>query len=262
VRVHRGDTARIPHGVGTFGSRATAVGGTAVHHAALKVERKMRRIAAGILKVAEDYVERHGSEFVAGDKSVPVAEVCFQAHRASALPEGVAPGLEETYFFEPRNFTFPFGAHLAFVSVDRDTGDVRIEKYFAVDDCGKVINPLLVDGQVHGGIAQGIGQALFEGAVYDDAGQLLTGTFMDYVVPKAAQLPRFECARTETPTDVNPLGVKGVGEAGTIGSVPAVVNAVMDALRAFGVRHIDMPLTPEKVWRAMEREAGDDPIPV
>jgi carbon-monoxide dehydrogenase large subunit len=262
VRVHRGDTARTPHGVGTFGSRATAVGGTAVHYAAVKIERKMRRIAASILKVAEDYVERNGAHFLAGEKSVPVAEVCFQAHRAAALPEGVTPGLEETYFFEPRNFTFPFGAHLCFASVDRETGAVQIEKYFAVDDCGKVINPLLVDGQVHGGIAQGIGQALFEGAVYDESGQLLTGTLMDYAVPKAAQLPRFHCARTETPTDVNPLGVKGVGEAGTIGSVPAVVNAVMDALRAFGVRHIDMPLTPEKVWRSMERRAGHDSIPV
>jgi carbon-monoxide dehydrogenase large subunit len=264
VRVHRGDTARIPHGVGTFGSRATAVGGAAVHHAAVRIERKLRRIAAGLLKVAEDYVEREGSRFTAGEKSVTVAEVCFQAHRASALPEGVTPGLEETYFFEPRNFTFPFGAHLALVSLDRDTGEVRIEKYFAVDDCGKVINPLLVDGQVHGGIAQGIGQALFEAAVHDDAGQLLTGTLMDYTVPKAAQLPRFQCARTETPTDVNPLGVKGVGEAGTIGSIPAVVNAVMDALRGFGVRHIDMPLTPEKIWRSMqrEREPGNDPIAV
>jgi carbon-monoxide dehydrogenase large subunit len=248
IRVHRGDTARVPHGVGTFGSRATAVGGTAVYEACQKVEKKMRRIAGGLLKVPEEYVQHAGDQFFSGEKSVSYQEVCFHAHRAAQLPKGVPPGLEETYFFEPKNFTFPFGAHVCQVCVDRETGEARVEKYYAVDDCGKVINPLLVDGQVHGGIAQGLGQALLEQAVYDEEGQLVTGTLMDYAVPKATHLPWFHCARTETPTDVNPLGVKGVGEAGTIGSTPAIVNAVVDALRDFGVKHIDMPLTPEKLW--------------
>jgi len=252
IRVHRGDTARVPHGVGTFGSRATAVGGTAVYEAAQKVEKKMRQIAAGLLKVPEEYVQHAGDRFFSGEKSVSYQEVCFHAHRAAQLPKGVPPGLEETYFFEPKNFTFPFGAHVCQVGVDRETGEVRVEKYYAVDDCGRVINPLLVDGQVHGGIAQGLGQALLEQAVYDEEGQLITGTLMDYAVPKATHLPWFHCARTETPTDVNPLGVKGVGEAGTIGSTPAIVNAVVDALKALGVRHIDMPLTSEKVWSLIQ----------
>jgi len=249
VRVRRGDTAQISDGAGTFGSRATAVGGAAVLEAASRVQQKMKRVAAGVLGVPDEYVEQVGDRFVAGDNWLTHAEVCFHSHRAAALPEDISPGLEETVFFEPKNFTFPFGAHVCFASVDRETGETRVEQYYAVDDCGKVINPLLVAGQIHGGIAQGLGQALVEGVIYDDAGQLLTGTFMDYAIPKATQLPWFHCERTETPTDVNPLGVKGVGEAGTVGSTPAIVNAVVDALSELGVKHIDMPLTPERVWR-------------
>ncbi|HEX8097577.1 MAG TPA: molybdopterin cofactor-binding domain-containing protein, partial [Pyrinomonadaceae bacterium] len=163
------------------------------------------------------------------------------------------PGLSATYFFEPKNFTFPFGTHVCVVEIDRETGEIKFQRYVAVDDCGKVINPMLVDGQVQGGIVQSIGQALYEEVVYDEAGQLLTGTLMDYAVPKAAMIPQMELDRTETPTDVNPLGVKGVGEAGTIGATPAIVNAVVDALSPFGVRHLDMPIKPEKVWQIIRQ---------
>ena len=252
IRVTRGDTARLQFGTGTFGSRATAVGGTAALGVARKVLEKMKKIAAHLLEVPEPTVEVGEGAFRSGDKTVPFADVAFQAHRAAQIPQGLAPGLEETYIWEPENFTFPFGTHICQVRLDPETGEVTIESYFAVDDCGRVINPLLVDGQVHGGIAQGLGQALYEEAVYDEDGQLLSGTFMDYTVPKATQLPWFHCDRTETPTDVNPLGVKGVGEAGTIGSTPVLVNAVVDALRPYGVKHIDMPLRPEKIWRAIQ----------
>ena len=168
------------------------------------------------------------------------------------LPPNTEPGLVSTHFWEPPNFTFPFGAHIAVTEVDRDTGDVRILRYIAVDDCGNMINPLLVDGQVHGGIAQGLGQALYEQAVYDENGQLITGELTDYAIPKCAMMPHIESEHTVTPSPVNPLGVKGVGEAGTIASSPAVVNSVVDALSPLGVRHIDMPLTPEKIWRIID----------
>jgi carbon-monoxide dehydrogenase large subunit len=166
-------------------------------------------------------------------------------------PKGLEPGLEASAFFDPPNFVYPFGAHLAVVRVDAETGEVKLERYVAVDDCGKVINPMIVEGQIHGGIAQGVGQALWEGAVYDETGQLLTGSMMDYAVPRADGFPRFELGMTETPTTVNPLGVKGIGETGTIASTPAVYNAVLDALRPLGVERVDMPLTPERVWRAI-----------
>jgi carbon-monoxide dehydrogenase large subunit len=173
----------------------------------------------------------------------------LEAHLATNLPKRMEPGLSATSVFEPANFTFPFGTHICVVEVDPKSGEVAVKKYIAVDDCGKVINPLLVDGQIQGGIAQGLGQALFEEVMYDEDGQLLTGSLMDYALPKAEDLPRLELARTETPTPVNPLGAKGVGESGTIGSTPAVVNAVVDALAPFGVVHVDMPLKPEKIWR-------------
>jgi carbon-monoxide dehydrogenase large subunit len=168
------------------------------------------------------------------------------------MPAGMEPGLEATSFFDPPNFTYPFGTHIAVVEVDADTGTVSLLRYIAVDDVGNVINPMIVDGQVHGGIAQGVAQALWEGAEYDESGQLITGSLMSYGLPKAHQLPFFELDRTVTPSPVNPLGIKGVGEAGTIASPPAVVNAVMDALKPFGVRHIDMPLTAPKVWQAIQ----------
>jgi carbon-monoxide dehydrogenase large subunit len=179
-------------------------------------------------------------------------EIVDAAYVASELPQAIEPGLSATHFFDPPNFTFPFGAHLAVVVVDADTGAVTIERYVAVDDCGRIINPMIVEGQIHGGIAQGIAQALFEDAVYDDNGQLVTGSLMHYAVPKAAYMPDFELAHTETPTPVNPLGAKGVGEAGTIASSAAVMNAVVDALSPIGVRHLDMPAAPQAVWRALQ----------
>ncbi|MDP6087981.1 MAG: molybdopterin-dependent oxidoreductase, partial [Nitrospinota bacterium] len=180
---------------------------------------------------------------------ITIQQIALEAHLATKLPKKMEPGLSATSYFEPSNFTFPFGAHVCMAEVDPKTGAVTIQKYVAVDDCGKVINPLLVDGQVQGGIVQGVGQALYEEVVYDENGQLLSGSLMDYGLPKAEDLPRLDLDRTETPTPVNPLGAKGVGEAGTIGSIPAVVNAVIDALAPFGVTHIDMPLKPEKIWR-------------
>lgn len=263
IHVIHGDTAVVPSGIGTFGSRATAVGGTAVFQAAQKVKEKARDIAAHLLEAdPEDLVFSDSRFSVKGvpKKGVSLQEIALEAHLARNLPRKMEPGLAATSVFEPANFTFPFGAHICIVEVDPETGKVEIRKYVAVDDCGKVINPLLVDGQIHGGIAQGLGQALLEEVVYDEEGQLLTGSLMDYALPKAEDLPRLELARTETPTPVNPLGAKGVGEAGTIGSTPAIVNAVVDALAPFGVTHIDMPLKPEKIWRLCrekkERRAG------
>lgn len=251
VLVLHGDTSIVQYGIGTFGSRATAVGGTAIVLAIEKLIAKAKHIAAHLLVTSPESIVFENGKFSGTpfDKQASIQEVALAAHLASNLPPDTEPGLSATHFFEPKNFTFPFGTHVCVVEVDKDTGDIKILRYVAVDDCGKVINPLLVDGQVHGGIAQGLGQALFEEVVYDESGQLITGTLMDYTVPKAQQLPRYETDRTETPTDVNPLGVKGVGEAGTIGSTPAVVNAVIDALRPYGARHIDMPLRPEKTWR-------------
>jgi carbon-monoxide dehydrogenase large subunit len=195
-----------------------------------------------------------GNIYVRGspDRAVTFPQVAKMAYRGLNLPPDTEPGLEASSFFEPSNFTFPFGAHACMVEVDGESGEIALQRYVAVDDCGRVINPLLVDGQVHGGIAQGLAQALCEEVVYDENGQLVTGTLMDYAVPKASFLPRFETDRTVTPSPVNPLGVKGVGEAGTIACSPAVVNAVVDALSHLGVRHIDMPLKPEKIWRILQ----------
>jgi aerobic carbon-monoxide dehydrogenase large subunit len=250
VDVIHGDTKIVAKGMGTFGSRATAVGGVAVYQAAEKVREKARDLASHLLEVdADDLVFSDGRFAVKGvpRRALTIQQIAGQA--AKNLPKGSAASLSAESTFEPANFTFPFGTHVCVVEVEPETGNVEIKKYVAVDDCGKVINPLLVDGQVQGGIAQGLGQALYEGVVYDETGQLLTGSLMDYAVPRATTLPRFQLARTETPTPVNRLGVKGIGEAGTIGSTPAVVGAVVDALAPFGVTHIDMPLTPQKIWR-------------
>ena len=280
VTVIHGDTAIVQYGIGTFGSRATAVGGTAVLIAIQKLKEKAAKIAAHMLQCdasgvafeAGKYSRQTASAAAAGTSepvvpvgeapagalpepqtngrtSLTIQEIALAAHIAKELPPDTEPGLSATYFFEPKNFTFPFGTHICVVEIDKDTGETTIVKYVAVDDCGKVINPLLVDGQVHGGIVQSIGQALYEEVVYDDQGQLVTGELMDYALPKASQLPWLETDRTETPSPVNPLGVKGVGEAGTIGATPAIVNAVVDALSPYGVKHLDMPLRPEKVWK-------------
>ncbi len=255
VQVVHGDTAAVPYGIGTFGSRATAVGGTAMYFAAQKVKSKMAAIAAHLLgsKPANVFFSAGRVGARGSRKSLPFTEVVQAAYVAKNLPPGLEPGLEGTHFFEPSNFTFPFGAHICAVEVDSETGEIAVEKYVAVDDCGNVINPMLVEGQIHGGIVQGMAQALFEEVIYNEDGQLLTGSLMDYAVPKAEQMPTFVLDRTVTPSPVNPMGVKGVGEAGTIASAPAVVNAVCDALSPLGIHHLDMPLKAEKVWTAIRR---------
>lgn len=258
VTVFHGDTFQVPMGIGTFGSRTTAVGGSAIHNAALRIKKKMARLAALKLGVKPgELVFKEGKiQTVDGAKSVPFVDIVGEAIFAKQLPEGIEPGLAEQCVFEPSNYTFPFGAHLAVTEIDAETGEVRLREYYGVDDCGRIINPLLVDGQVHGGLAQGIGQALWEGHVYDENGQMITGTLMDYAIPKAHQFPWFETETMETKTPINPLGAKGVGEAGTIGSTPAIVNSVVDALSHLGVRHIDMPLKPEKIWQILKQESA------
>jgi aerobic carbon-monoxide dehydrogenase large subunit len=253
ILVVHGDTAVVQYGIGTFGSRATAVGGAALYFALQDLKRKIKTFGAMLLDSDDVSFSSGVCTCNKSGKSVTVAEVAGASYRAMKLPPNTEPGMVATHFWEPSNFTFPFGAHIVVSEVDRDTGAVKILRYVAVDDCGKIINPLLVDGQVHGGVAQGLGQALYEQAVYDDNGQLITGELMDYAIPKATMMPWIESAHTETPSPVNPLGVKGVGEAGTIGCSPAVVNSVVDALSPFGVRHIDMPMTPEKVWKLMQQ---------
>ncbi|HEU4784283.1 MAG TPA: molybdopterin cofactor-binding domain-containing protein, partial [Ktedonobacterales bacterium] len=255
VDVVHGDTGAIPMGWGTYGSRSTAVGGTAIFKATQKVIEKAKKVAAHLLEAApDDIVFDSGTFHVQGspDKTKTIQEVALMANLAWNMPEGVEPGLEESSFHDPTNFTYPFGAHICTVEVDPDTGEVKILRYVAVDDVGVVVNPMIVDGQVHGGVAQGIGQALYEHAIYDEAGQLITGSMTDYAVPNMTQIPTVETARTETPCPHNLTGIKGVGETGTIASSQAVVNAVVDALSPLGIKHIDMPLTPERVWKAMQ----------
>jgi carbon-monoxide dehydrogenase large subunit len=256
VHVVHGDTAVVPYGIGTFGSRATAVGGTAVYKSLLKLQEKLAKIAGHILGEAPSKMAFAGRRIFSKSspkKSVGFTDAVSAAYMAKTLPAEMEPGLEATTFYEPSNFTYPFGTHICVVEIDPETGQVRLLRYVAVDDCGNVINPLLVDGQVHGGIVQSIGQAFFEGAVYDEQGQLLTGELMDYAIPRASDICWIETARTVTPTPVNPLGVKGAGEAGTIAATPALAGAVVDALSPFGVRHVDMPLTREKLWRLMRK---------
>jgi carbon-monoxide dehydrogenase large subunit len=254
VVVYRGDTAVAHYGRDTYGSRATALGGTAIAMSIDKIIAKARILAAALLKARpRDVVFEAGTFFVKGRRKAAIGwtQLAGEAYIAKNLPPRFEPGLEASSFFEPPNSTFPFGTHIAAVEIDRETGQVRIVRYIAVDDCGHQINPLLVEGQVQGGIAHSIGQALFEQTVYDENGQLLTGEFMDYAMPRAADIPDYVLGSTVTPSPANPLGVKGVGEAGTIGSTPAIANAVLDALAPLGVKHLDMPFTPEKVWRAI-----------
>jgi carbon-monoxide dehydrogenase large subunit len=257
IEVVHGDTGAISMGWGTYGSRSTVVGGAAIAIACRRVVEKAMKIAAHMLEASEsDVVFDEGRFHVRGspDRAKTIQEVTLQAYLAWNLPPGVEPSLEASAYYDPSNFTFPFGAHVAVVKVDAETGEVELRRYAAVDDCGRVINPLIVDGQVHGGLVQGIAQALCEGAVYSPEGQLLTGSMADYAVPKASMFPTFVTSRTETPSPHNPLGVKGVGETGTIASTPAIVNAVVDALRSFGITHLDMPLTPERIWTAIHTQ--------
>ncbi len=257
VEIVHGDTAKIPFGMGTYGSRSLAVGGSAMVKATEKIIKKATKIAAHLMEAAEVDVEFKDGQFsVAGtDKSVAWGEVCLAAYVPHNYPlEEIEPGLEESAFYDPANFTYPAGAYACEVEVDPDTGKVEICSFAAADDFGNVINPMIVEGQVHGGLAQGLGQALLENTVYDENGQLLTGSFMDYAMPRADDLPSFEVDHSSlTPCTHNPLGVKGCGEAGAIGSPPALVNAVIDALADKGVVHVDMPLSPSRVWAAMNQ---------
>jgi aerobic carbon-monoxide dehydrogenase large subunit len=260
VNVIHGDTDQGPWGWDTYGSRTLAVGGEAVARAAEKVQEKAKRICAALLEAAPEDIELADGKFqVKGspDKAMTMVEIAGAAHiPPQELPTDIEPGLEETSFYDPENFVFPFGAHACVVDVDPETGKVEVVRYVAVDDCGPAINPMLIDGQVHGGVAHAIGQALYEQVVYDEEGQLVTGTFVDYALPTAAELPSFETDRTETRSPTNTLGVKGVGEAGTIAASPAVTGAVMDAVRPLGVEWLDMPLTPMRVWQAIQAANG------
>ena len=261
VEVIHGDTDQGPFGLDTYGSRTLAVGGESAARAADKVRAKASKIAAHLLEASPDDIElRDGKYQVRGspDQALALGDISLAAYVPENLPEGMEPGLEEINFYDPENFVFPFGAHAAIVDVDVETGKVTVVRYVAVDDCGPAINPLLIDGQVHGGIVHGIAQALYEQVVYDEDGQLVTGTFVDYALPTAAELPSIETDRTETPSPVNSLGVKGIGEAGTIAASPTIVNAVVDALRPLGVTYMDMPLTPMRVWEAIQDAKGGE----
>jgi carbon-monoxide dehydrogenase large subunit len=259
IVVLHGDTATAHFGRDTYGSRATALGGSAIVMSIEKIVEKAKTLAAALLKSTPKEIEfKDGKFFVNGDgkNALGWGQLASEAYIAKNLPPGFEPGLEASSFFEPPNCTFPFGTHIVAVDVDRETGQVNILKYIAVDDCGKQVNPLLVEGQVQGGIAQSLGAALMENTVYDENGQLLTGEFMDYAIPRAKDIPDFILGSTETPSPSNPLGVKGVGEAGTIGATPAIANAVVDALSPLGIRHLDLPFTPERVWRAIQEKGG------
>ena len=256
ILILHGDTDSTPEGRGTYGSRTTAVGGAALFNAAQKLKEKMKLIASHILEASpSDVVLEDGNFSVAGSpqKAVSFNDVAAAANLSNTLAPGIEPGLETTVFFEPDAFVFPFGTHVCAVEIDKDTGEAKLTRFVAVDDCGRQLNPMIVQGQIHGGIAQGVGQALWEAVSYNEDGQLLTSTFMDYAMPIAPEFPQFELDHTVTTTPVNPLGVKGVGEAGTIGSTPAVVAAIADAL---GVAHIDMPFKPEKLWQVIHQQQG------
>jgi carbon-monoxide dehydrogenase large subunit len=259
IEIVHGDTETTPQGWGTYGSRTTAVCGSAVKLATQRVKEKAKKIAAHLMEANEQDIEwRDGKFTVRGspDQARTFAEAALMANVAWNLPAGMEPGLEATAFFDPSNFVYPFGSHICTVEVDGETGEVKILRYIAVDDCGPHINPMIVQGQIHGGVIQGLGEGLQEICIYDDSCQLVTGTMMDYAVPKASQMPKIETDHTVTPSPVNPLGVKGCGEAGTIASAACLVSAVCDALAPLGITHIDKPLTPARVWAAMQGAQG------
>lgn len=259
VLVVYGDTAIVPQGAGTSASRSGAVGGSAIVSASQQVRAKATQIAAGMLKIDPDFVRLEGGRFFVEDiqdRYVSWPDVASAAHGVPNPPGGVDRGLEADVYWEPPGFTYPFSANIAVVRIDKDTGEVKLTSFVSVDDCGNVINPMVVEGQTHGGLAQGIGAALMEEGVWDDAGQLITGSFMDYAMPIAQDLPAFTLDKTVTPSPHNPLGVKGMGESPTIAAVPAIVNAVVDALAPIGVTHVDIPIKSEKVWRILNDKAG------
>lgn len=256
VEIIHGDSDSVAFGMGTYGSRSLAVGGSAIVKSIDKVLEKGAKVAAHLLEASEDDLEYEGGKWTVkgSDKSIAFGDVALTSYVPHNYPEGLEPGLDFNAFYDPTNFTYPFGAHVAIVEIDKETGETKLKRFIAVDDVGNVINPMIVDGQIHGGLAQGIGQALHEGTIYDENGQLINGSYMDYCMPRADDLPSFEIDRTVTPCPHNPLGVKGAGEAGCIGSTPAVVNAVIDALwkGGFKVKDVPMPMTPERVWSAMQ----------
>jgi len=257
IVVYHGDTNNTPQGKGTMGSRGLAIGGSAVVMSTDKIREKARHLAASILEASYDDIELAGGKYRvkgAPDRAVTMDQIAAVAY-GGKVPAELEPGLESTDFFRPEDATFPFGTHIAIVEVLPETGEVKLLRYVSIDDCGFIVSPLLVEGQVHGGLAQGIAQALLEEIHYDENGQLLTGTLMDYAIPKADRFPMFETGHTETRTPLNPLGAKGIGEAATIGSTPSVANAVMDALAPFGITHLDVPLTPQKIWNAIQSQA-------
>jgi len=263
IQVRHSDTLGTPFGFGSYGSRSLSVGGTAIYKSVAKVREKAKLLAAHMLEASPDDIEwEDGKAYVKGSPASQktIGEIALASSVAYDLPEGMEPYLDETTYYDPPNCTFPFGTHVCVVEVDEDTGKVDVVRYVAVDDVGNVVNPLIVDGQLHGGIAQGLAQALYEGAVYDDNGELLTGTMSDYAIPKAHMVPVYELERTVTPSPTNPMGVKGAGEAGTIASTPAVANAVIDAVSHLGIKHLDMPLTPERVWQALQAASRAAPM--
>ncbi|GAA4395430.1 xanthine dehydrogenase family protein molybdopterin-binding subunit [Nibrella viscosa] len=260
VEIVHGDSDTVAFGMGTYGSRSLAVGGSAIMRSIDKIVEKGKKIAAHKLEASADDIDfDHGKFTVKGtDKSLAFGDVALTAYVPHVYPADLEPGLDFSSFYDPANFTYPFGCHIAVVEVDKDTGAIKLQRFIAVDDVGNIINPMIVEGQIHGGVAQGVGQALFEGAEYDENGQLINASYMDYCIPRADDLPMFETGHQVTPCPHNPLGVKGAGEAGAIGSTPAVVNAVIDALWSGGhkVKDIRMPLTPERVWRAIQTSSN------
>ncbi len=265
VSLVHGDTARLPHGWGSYGSRSAPVGLSAITLACRKITDKAKKIAAHLLEASSEDMEHTGGKFqVKGvpERSKSFFDVALMAHLAHNYPADLEPGLEATHFYDPKNFVYPFGTHLAVVEVDANTGMTKLIRYVCVDDCGPIINPLIAEGQVQGGVAQGLGQALLENTVYDKSGQLVSGSYLEYTMPRADDMVQLEIGHTVTPSPHNPLGVKGIGEAGTIASTAAIANAVVDALEPFGVKHLDMPYTPEKVWRVIHNaqlaQAADD----
>jgi carbon-monoxide dehydrogenase large subunit len=256
VDVVHGDTGRVPFGMGTYGSRSISVGGAAIMRALDKIEAKAKKIAAHLMEASDADIEFANGEFsVKGtDKKIPFGQVALTAYVPHNYPlDKLEPGLNETAFYDPTNFTFPAGTYIAEVEINPSTGETRVDRFTAVDDFGTIINPMIVEGQVHGGLVQGIGQALMENCVYDkETGQLLTGSFMDYAMPRADDFPHFNIGHVCTPCTHNPLGTKGCGEAGAIGSPPAVMNAVLDALAPLGVKDLDMPASAHRVWQAIQ----------
>ncbi len=256
VQVEEGDTDTAPYGLGTYASRSTPTAGAAGAMAARKIKAKAKKIAAYLLEIGEDDLEWKVDRFqVKGspERAKTIQEIAFAAY--TNHPPGLEAGLEATYYYDPPNLTFPFGSYICVVDIDTGTGEVHVRRFVAVDDCGNIINPMIVEGQIQGGLTQGLAPALYEEIVYDESGQNLSGTLADYLVPTAVESPRWELGRTITPSPHHPLGAKGVGESATVGAPPAIVNAVVDALAHLGVRHLEIPITPQKVWKVL-REAG------